>query len=363
MEVEVKIDGWVMTPGDGELKLVRRDELELILPLEEGEDPMDLALCDAVKLVRHIEDMLANGRFKAMKEIGERPVWLELKREDGRWKFWARGAARFDMWLSCQEALLMSLALDLMEWSLSKKALASIIKDRLEGEALFKMERGSIIRLTVEEKCFYLAIEEPGQKSEMTLFKRVAEHLGREERVPISDELGVGLFLCQADDYDVVRELAPKVRRHLVRMAFKDRLNEMEIKEDEVIVKNSYGTWTIDLRTGSLRLNDFFICKNTRSRLRAPSLAVLPGLGPVKLDEGTEEVLNAIRIALEPDKVEDEDVAKQIKEIVEGVRQELGEVDIEDVLRSLHWRPGLACMLTRVRRELLRALIEQMGGP
>ncbi len=139
-------------------------------------------------------------------------------------------------------------------------------------------------------------------------------------------------------------EVLVPVREELAKLVVEHVPHEGEVKISggKVIVKNSYGTWKLELSDGSLYLQGRSICFST-DRALVPGMTLLPGLGNLKLGELSTKVVAGLVVALRPELVKDEELKEQIEEARLLGGDYLG--DLEDLLPE-----DLIPDLVRIRR-------------
>ena len=383
--IPVRIGSWEVRPT-GRSLILRSGDLEITVPFRDKADRLSLRLLtDMIKL---LDRLLQKGGLEFR---GLAYVKLTLKRlDEKRWLLSARGEVRYDVELTTEEALLMALAVkdaglpiwppeqDVEELLLMRsrvfddieevmgprfsalarlfdpltrlgppiawrRVVAVVMRDRLEEAEI--CQDGAVAVLRPGEQDFVLTLTRAGGSGLLGLLSRLSKVLGYRE-LRVEADVAAQLLIGEepVDELLSQSEAARRARRFLIREVF-----GIDVPEDgpaEVHIKNKYGRWTVSLDDGCLELNGIHICIMQRGP-RPYGVIQLPGIGRLELDEMTAKVLNAVAVALRPEKVRDRALKKQIEKArrMTGFRRILGRV-VRRLLRLLGVRAGEILALT-----------------
>jgi len=397
-DIPVRIGSWEVRPA-GHLLILRSGDLKITVPFRDKADWLSLRLL--TDMIRFLDSLLQKGGLVFR---GLAHVKLTLKRLDGRrWLLSARGEVRYDVELTTEEALLMALAMygaglliwptsmdesilmrlgmksmNMEEWLFTrcaafediedvmghrllalarlfdpcarlgppiawKRIVAAVIRDRLKKAEI--CQDGVVAFLRPRERYFVLTFARAGGSGLLGLLSRLSEVLGYDE-LRIRADVAAQLLIGEEPVEELLNrsEAAMRARRFLIREVF-----GTDVPEDgsaEVHIRNKYGRWTISLDDGCLELNGVHICIMQRGP-RPYGVIQLPGIGRLELDETTARVLNAVAVALWPERVRDRALKKQIEEArrMTSFRGILGRV-VGRLLRLLGVRAGKILALT-----------------
>ena len=316
----------VLRYGDWEIKVLDEDTVRLSLS---GEEPIDIVwhsdhdieVRELVFCLDTLNRTMYEGGFSWCVE----DTYYELTRTDGEWSFRAEGAFSFRLdGLTTQQAL--SLAL-LMTYIKESSPLGSELCESIRMMGILPVfRRAGEVKL--RSKHFEAVMTWSGNKARITPLRAdsksdfltvisLADAGLMEREVELEPEEGeeeIVAMLLSGEALEDEKDWKPfiRMRRELARLLITQlpHDSEAEVMEDKVIVRNSYGTWEIDLDDGYLRLNDEHICVEPKALM--PGLILLPGLGEIAIGKPSMEVMTSIMVALRPEDVRDPELKKEI---------------------------------------------------
>ncbi len=310
--------------GDWEVEVLDEDTVRLSLG---GEEPVEIVwYADHSIEVKELVDCI-DTLNRAIREgssswcVGD--AYYELTRTDGGWSFEAKGAISFRLeGLTTQQALSLALLMTYIKKSdpitsdLSKaiKIMRLLPVFRQIGEVRLRSEHSEAVMTWVGRKIRVVPIRADPESDFLTLISLADAGLVERELELEDEEEVVARLLSGEPLEDEGGKCEPmiKIRRELARLLIAQlpHSSEAEVLEDKVIVRNSYGTWEIDLDDGYTRLNDEHVC--IEPEVSAPGLISLPGLGEVAIGKPTMEVVTSIMVALRPEDIRDSELKKEI---------------------------------------------------
>ena len=279
-----------------------------------------------IERIEFLEDILAEGYY----HTGLHGTLYEFMRmaysdEEGeRWLVKASGDVDFQVECSTSEALSLALLFnDIFDPDVgpSPGEIYKFTADRGLLPLFRRIERamlkheGARCLLVREENEYYLIPERAGRCEELETLMSLADSIGTSLHVPISEEGSVRILLSIQDLSSVLSssDFMVELRKFLIhsvvsRMKFR---GEVKYGRRRIVIRNSYGTWKIDLRNGSLTLNHYSLCISETPDV--PGLIKASDLGLVRLDRTTSRAIGAVLVALKPHTVRDPILRRQIR--------------------------------------------------
>jgi len=342
-DITIRVGSWKVRPVKNALVL-RSGDLEISVPFCGRVDR--LRLQHIVNIIEFLDKLLQEGKLEGK---SSKQVKLTLTRlGERRWLFSARGSIRYDVELTTEEALLMALAVksaSSIAWPLTsigdelliigacvahgvaavirtveklirtpsivwEHLVISVMKDRLEKAEL--LQDGVVAAvLRPGERGFTLTLTGAGRHGLLGLLNALSERLGcREMRVNMLRAASLLIGEKDVDELLDESEVVWRARELLIKELFGIKVLRKALYE--VRIKNEYGRWTISLRDGDLELNGEHICI-VQEEPGPYGVVHLPSFGRLELDRTTAKVLNAVAVALWPEKVRDPDIREQIQ--------------------------------------------------
>jgi len=279
-----------------------------------------------IERIRIMEDILAGGYYHAclggtLYEIVKMPYGDEI---DERWLVNARGDVNFQVECSTNEALSLALLLNDIYAPDVHLPLREIYKFSVERGLLplFKRVREAALRykgarcfLVREKNDYYLIPERSGRCEELALLLDFATSLGVNLRVPINERDVINLLLSVETLPSILSasNLMIELRKFIIYSMISKMRSGVKTyyRGRRLVIRNSYGVWKIDLRSGSLELNRRPLCIHDPSE--TPGVIKLPQLGLMRLDKTTSRVIGVTLVALRPHAVKDPILRRQIR--------------------------------------------------